>query len=130
MARKRLITLRAKGSTVKTRQFLTRDAELDFEAMLRRYGRKGIEALKANTPVHTGKTRDSWDYRIVHSKGFVSIEFFNTNMMKDTSVVKLLIYGHATKTGTWVAGNDFVSPAIKPIFKKLSNEIWKEVNKT
>jgi hypothetical protein len=43
------------------------------------------------------------------------------------NVAILLIYGHATKNGGYVEGDNFVSPALRPIFSDLASAVWKEV---
>lgn len=40
------------------------------------------------------------------------------------------LYGHGTGTGGWVAGRDYINPAIRPIFDQIANDAWKEVTKT
>jgi len=42
-------------------------------------------------------------------------------------VVILLQYGHGTGTGGYVRGRDFINPAIKPVFDKIANDVWKAV---
>ena len=39
----------------------------------------------------------------------------------------MLQYGHATKNGTWIKGVDYINPALKPVFDKISNNMWEEV---
>ena len=43
-------------------------------------------------------------------------------------IVILLRYGHATRNGGFVQGNDFITPAIDETFHRMANEAWKEVN--
>ena len=90
------------------------------------FGKLGVEKLKANTPVDTGKTRDSWSYRIEKNKtrGISKLIFENSNTVEyGMPVVILLRYGHATKDGAWIAGNDFISPAYMQVFDELIKEI-------
>lgn len=100
---------------------------IDFDA----YGKKGVEALAAATPKDTGKTSESWDYRITKKNGSISIEWFNTNPAGKTnmSVAYLLVHGHGTASGAYVAGRNFVSPALEPIFDDLAKEIEEEVKR-
>lgn len=44
-------------------------------------------------------------------------------------VVILLQFGHGTGTGGYVAGEDFINPAIKPIFDQIIAEIRREVSR-
>lgn len=95
------------------------------------YGERGVEALRSATPKDTGKTSESWAYRVTKKNGSVSIEWYNTNKAGNTnmSVAFLLIHGHATGSGAWVAANNFVDPAIKPVFDEMAKEIEEEVRR-
>ena len=81
---------------------------------LDRYGYLGCQRLKDATPVDTGETKNGWHYKIVRSKIF----FYNDN----PDVIRFLCNGHMSTAGTWVAGNDFVSP----ILKEIQNDIRRE----
>ena len=91
------------------------------------YGREGVRLLKENTPVDTGKTRDSWDYVIEHEKGKSSIYFTNSNINDGVSIAIILQYGHASKNGSWVEGIDYINPALRPLFEDLAEDLWREV---
>lgn len=92
------------------------------------YGRIGVEALARATPVHTGITAESWGYRILHEGRGVTIEWFNDSVDDaGTPIVILLQYGHGTGTGGYVAGRDFINPAIQPVFDQIADDVWKKV---
>lgn len=119
-----------KGNFSKTERFLERCKNLLKLGVLDRYGREGVNALSMATPVDTGKTASSWRYRITSTATSLSIEWINDNTTKDgIPIVVLIQYGHGTGNGGYVAGNDFINPAIKPIFDKISDALWKEVTK-
>jgi hypothetical protein len=42
-------------------------------------------------------------------------------------VAILIQYGHATGTGGWVEGYDYINPAIKPLFDKIAQDVWEMV---
>lgn len=106
-------------NSIKGRNYLT---------TLKKYAEEGVTALRDNTPVDTGVTSDSWDYKIVVTpKGF-SIIWTNSNITDSgVPVVILLQYGHATRSGSFVQGKDFINPTMKPIFDKIVESLWKEV---
>ena len=99
-------------------------------ADLDQYGRAGVAALASATPVDSGETAQSWYYEITNKKGFVSISFHNSNIQNGVPIAIILQYGHGTGTGGWVAGRDYINPAIRPIFDQIANDAWKEVTKT
>lgn len=122
-----MIYFKQKGSFNKTLAFLNRNKRIDF-SILEKFGDEGVAALKAATPVDTGKTADSWNYRIVEGQKNVSIEWFNTNVVDGVPIAIIIQYGHATGTGGYVEGLDYINPAIKPVFERMINDIWEEVN--
>lgn len=95
--------------------------------LLNTYGRKGVEALRIATPKDTGVTADSWTYEIIDNGKSYIIRFNNTNINDHVNVAIILQYGHATRNGGWVAGRDYINPAIQPVFDELAEKAWKEV---
>lgn len=100
---------------------------MNYERILHKYGKEGVERLAAATPVRTGKTAASWDYEIEINKNSLKVRWINTNVVNGISIIILLRYGHATKSGYFVEGHDFIEPTLKPILKALEEEIWEEV---
>jgi hypothetical protein len=94
---------------------------------LEKYAKQGVTALAANTPVDSGVTADSWGYEVIVSNTSLRINWTNKNIVDNIPIVILLQYGHGTRAGTYVQGRDFINPAIRPIFDRLSEDIWKEV---
>ena len=95
--------------------------------MLVRYGREGVAALSAATPKDSGLTAASWDYEITHNGKETTIAFTNSNVRNGVNIAIILQYGHGTRNGGYVAGRDYINPAIQPIFDKMANEAWREV---
>ena len=48
-------------------------------------------------------------------------------MAGNVPLVILIQYGHATGNGGYVQGQDFINPALRPVFNKILNDVWKEV---
>ena len=123
------ITVTQVGNFRKTEKFLKSCSTKDLKKILSEYGKRGVELLAAATPKDTGKTAASWSYEIVDDKNGSSIYFKNSSFVGNTPIVVLIRYGHATRNGGYVVGNDFISPVVKNEFKKMADEIWKEVTK-
>lgn len=87
--------------------------------------REGVIALGAATPKDSGITADSWDYEIDTAKGL--IWFTNDHVVEGFNVAVGLQYGHGTGTGGWVQGYDYINPNLRPIFDKIADKVWKEV---
>ena len=97
---------------------------------LDRYGREGVAALAAATPVNTGLTANSWYYKITRTKGSATISFHNSNIQNGVPIAIIIQYGHGTRNGGWVEGIDYINPAIQPIFEKIADDAWREVTKS
>lgn len=111
----------------KTRKYLDRIYHILHTTDFDRYGVEGVEALKAATPVDSGKTRESWDYRVVKKGNKVTIHWINHNVNDGVNIAIILQYGHATGWGSYVEGTDYVNPAMKGVFRELSQKILQEV---
>lgn len=130
MSKSSPIIIRERKSLQKTEKFFKRNREKRLLAVLNQLGQRGVDALSAATPVRTGKTAASWRFEVISDQEKVSIHWINDNVTKDgDNIVQLLVRGHGTRDGHYVRGNDFVSPAIEPIFKEIADEAWAEVKK-
>lgn len=124
-----MINIRQKGDFKNLSSFLERTKEKLNLGLLDKYGREGVAALQAATPKDTGKTSESWYYKIERKNGSVSLTFHNSNQNKGVPIAIILQYGHATGNGGYVEGVDYINPALRPIFNKIAEEAWKEVKK-
>ena len=124
-----MITFRQKGDFSKLTRYFERVNKAGKLSDLDKYGREGVAALASATPVDTGKTASSWNYKIEYSDGSVSITFNNTNINKGVPIAIILQYGHGTRNGGWVEGRDYINPAIQPIFDRITESAWREVTK-
>ena len=102
--------------------------KIKYSNILDKYGEIGVRALMDATPIDTGKTRASWYYRINEQDGRLCLQFCNSNVSDYVVVAVILQYGHATGTGGWVEGTDYINPAIAPVFDQMVNDIWEEIN--
>lgn len=122
-----MITVKSKGKFANTTKYFTSLTKKAKPKDLERYGKLGVDALKANTPVDTGLTRDSWTYKIEESNGKYKLVFLNTNIQNGVPIAIILQYGHATRNGAWIEGRDYINPAIQPVFDQIAKDAWKEV---
>lgn len=125
-----MISFKQRGNFNRTMRFLKRMKDEDYDDLLELYAQRGVEALRARTPRETGLTAESWRYEIVKDDGKTTIYWLNDNMAGEVSVALLIQYGHATKSGTWVQGFDYINPAMKDTFDKIAEDIWREVNRS
>lgn len=99
----------------------------DLFSALEQYARQGVSALSSATPVDSGLTAGSWDYEIRKSRGFYQIIWTNGNVVDGRPIAIMLQYGHGTGTGGYVEGQDYINPAMKPVFDQISENVWKAV---
>ena len=126
------IKITSHGSFTHTESLLKRIRTRKWAENLRRFADEGVTALMAATPKDTGKTADSWRYDIRTTNTQTSITWINDNRTDGKNgipIVVLLYYGHALPQGGYVQPNDFITPTMEPIFKKIANDAWKELTK-
>lgn len=122
-----MIVIESKGSFKKTESFLKSVSGKSIYESLEFYARQGVSELESATPVESGLSAKSWNYEINDTPGSYSITWTNTNLVNGIPVVILIQYGHGTRGGSYVEGVDFINPALRPIFDKISNKVWNEV---
>jgi len=122
-----MIIVKSSGDLSNTENFLKRIQRKIFLNNLAVYAQEGVEALMAATPVDTGKTASSWSYTLRALKNSYVIEWSNSNVNKGVPIALVIQYGHALPNGTYIEGIDYINPALAPIFKKISEDIWREV---
>lgn len=117
------------GSFDKTIGSLLRSKKLESDILevLKLGGLEGVLALRKATPVKSGLTAQSWDFFVSAKKGVYSITWTNSDVENGFPVAVMLQYGYGTGTGGYVKGIDYINPALRPIFDKISEEVWKVV---
>lgn len=120
-----MIKIKAKGSFKNTERFMENSKQINpkFRKVMERYGQECVDALRQATPKDTGNTAKSWSYSI-ESWG---LSFHNSNVNNGIPIAILLQYGHATRSGGYIPGRDYINPALKPIFDKITKDLEREV---
>lgn len=123
-----MVRIKVHGDFKNTENFLKRvtNRQKNLE-ILNRYAQKGVDALAAATPVNTGKTAASWGYDINYYFGKIKITWTNSNINDGVPIAVILQYGHATGSGGYVEGLDYINPAMRPVFQEIADDLWKEV---
>lgn len=119
----------SKGNWERTEEHLKRLQSGELFSVIDRFGPIGVEALASATPKDSGLTAESWSYEVIHKRGYHAIRWFNSNSENGQQVAILLQYGHGTGTGGYVEGQDYINPAIRPIFDQIDAEMRKVVTK-
>lgn len=121
--------LKSKGDYSKTTKYLSCLKKAEFKRVLEMYARQGVNALSEATPIRTGETAYSWDYKIIDKNGRIELRFINTHINKGVPIAIILQYGHGTGTGGWVEGRDYINPAAQPFFDDVVDRLCQEVTK-
>ena len=127
-----MFKLNSYGSFSNTQSFLRRVRTKRWSDNLKAFAEEGLSALRVATPKDTGKTADSWSYDIRITNEKTTITWINDNRtdgMTGPPIVVLLYYGHAMSHGGYCPPNDFITPVMEPIFKKIADDAWKELTR-
>jgi hypothetical protein len=124
-----MISLSSSGDFKNTDNFLDRILADSYMDPAESLAEEGVQRLRDATPEETGLTAAGWYYEIVSEGGGTTIWWKNSHVVDGFSVAVGLQYGHGTGTGGWVEGYDYINPALKPVFDKIADGVWKEVTK-
>lgn len=122
-----MITVTVTGSFKSTQAFLDHVHQLNIRGILESCGQMGVSALSSATPIETGTGAHAWGYEVSSSGGIYELAWTNSDIENGFPVVIMLQMGHGTGTGGYVQGRDFINPAIKPVFDKIADIVWKAV---
>lgn len=122
-----MITVTHTGSYSNIDKFLKFISQEKYLRSIYKYTKKGVEALSNATPVDSGKTASSWNSEVIIGTNSINIYWNNDNINKGVNIAVILQYGHGTRNGGYVQGRDYINPAIRPVFDKMAEELWKEV---
>lgn len=122
-----LVTFKHRGSFNHFQKFANSMLDRDYLNVLDQFGKIGVEALSASTPVDSGETAQSWTYEIERTRDRTTISWLNTNTNEGVNIALILQYGHGTGTGGYVQGRDYINPAMRPVFDKIAEMAWREV---
>jgi hypothetical protein len=122
-----MISITSSGSFKNTEAFLNRVSRGDIYRSIVAGAEAGVRALADATPLDSGLASDSWDYEIERSGKAVTIKWTNNDVENGFPVAIMLQLGYGTGTGGYVQGRDYINPAMKPIFDKIADDVWKAV---
>ena len=126
-----MIKVTNRGSFTRAQTFLQRMRNREQFRALEKYGPIGVNVLSQATPVESSITANAWYYEIVNRPGYFAIHWYNSHVEDPgrISIAAILQYGHATRTGGYVQGRDYINPAMRPIFDQMVTDMWREVTR-
>lgn len=119
----RAIEVTVTGDFKNLERFLHRDIMKEVTAVLKEQARIGQKALASATPVDSGATAMSWGNEVKVTRDGATITWTNSNVHDGVPIAVILQYGHGTGTGGYVAGRDYINPAIRPMMEAISKKV-------
>lgn len=125
------IVVKQRGSFNNLSRFLSDGGRRNRKMLqiLERYGQLGVDRLYEYTPKDTGMTALSWNYTIEEVPGGYRLSWTNTNTKDGYNIALLIQYGHGLQNGGYVAGFNYINPAMQPVFERLGVELGDEVRR-
>ena len=124
----RMLSITYKGNFTNSMGFLNRIKKMRVRSMLEDCGREGVAALQEATPKDTGLTAASWSYEIEETRDGFTLRWNNSNVQKGVNIALILQRGHGKRNGGYVAGINYINPALAPIFEKIKQKALEEVS--
>lgn len=122
-----MISASSRGSFNKTESFLKNVSKINIRGILETQAQVGVDALARATPRDSGLAANSWGYEVSAERGRYAITWTNSDVENGYPVAIMIQYGHGTGTGGYVRGQDYINPAIRPVFDKIAEQVWKAV---
>lgn len=116
-----------KGDFHNIERFLNKIQNGDIYNNLEKYAQRGVDALSEATPVDSGRTADSWGYKVDRGRDYIKISWTNDNFNDGEQIAVLIQYGHGTGNGGYVQGQDYINPAMRQVFQEIADDVWREV---
>jgi hypothetical protein len=112
----------------KTVGYLEKLTKYDVRPLLHQMGKMGVRHLSQATPKDSGETAAAWSYKIKGNKERYKLVWTNAVVAGRAPLVLLLQYGHATKSGYFLSGRDFINPALTPVYDTFLARLGQEVS--
>lgn len=122
-----MLSFDSEGSFDNAEKFLRKMSTMNIDSILNSEAQKGVAALSQATPKDSGRAAISWGYKIEKTHNSVTIAWTNSDVENGFPVALMIQYGHGTGTGGYVQGKDFINPAMRPVFDRIAETVWKAV---
>lgn len=122
-----MIKVKHSGNFNHLERFLYEAKKQKYFKVLDGVAQEGVDALRYATPFDSGETANSWRYELEYDEGSYRIVYHNDNVVDGANVAILLQYGHVTGGGGYVQSNDYINPALRPVFQHIADAAWKVV---
>jgi len=124
-----MFKLKSKGNWDRTNKFFKKSVRITKIENITLLAERCIERLKEATPVDSGISKDSWSYEIIKNRNIRSLYITNSNIQNGIKIVLLIEFGHATSSGTWIEGKNFIGPITRDAYNDVLSNMWKEMKR-
>jgi len=124
-----MLKVKSKGNWDRTDKFFKKSIKVTKIENITLLAEQCIERLKEATPKDSGLTANLWSYEIDTTKNKRSLYITNSNIQNGVKVALLLEFGHATTSGSWVEGKNFIGPITQEVYNGILSDTWKELRK-
>lgn len=121
------ISISSSGDFKRTERYLNKLQQLDLGKIAAAQAGIGVKALQQATPRDSGLAASSWGYKIIQTASTLTIAWTNNDKENGYPVAIMIQYGHGTGTGGYIHGRDYINPAMRPVFDKITETLWKAV---
>jgi hypothetical protein len=122
-----MFSFSSSGDFKNMQRFLDNMSKFDVNKVLGASAAAGVAALAMATPEESGLASNSWGVTFTGGRGTATITWTNTDVESGFPVAVRLQYGYGTGTGGYVQGRDYINPAMRPIFDKIADDVWRAV---
>lgn len=124
-----MLKTKNKGNWDRTSKFFNKSIKITKIKDIKNFAEKCIERLREETPKDSGLTAESWNYEIHKTKNKNSLYITNSNIQNGIKIALLIEFGHATISGNWIEGRNFIGPITLNVYNEIVNDTWKELKK-
>lgn len=124
-----MLKIRSKGNWDRTDKFFKKSVKITKIGNIALFAERCIERLKEETPKDSGITAGSWSYTITRIDKVNKLYITNSNIQNGTKIVLLIEFGHATVSGSWIEGKNFIGPITQEVYNDIVNKTWKELKR-
>lgn len=122
------ITLKTSGSFKQTKKYM--QASIDITRLksdeIQKIAEETVEKLAKASPYES--IAEAWSYEIKKNKNSYFLYFNNSYVNNGVNIALLVDKGHATKSGKWIEGKNYIDGPIDEAYKQIIEAAKEELN--
>lgn len=122
------ITLKTSGSFKQTKKYM--QTSIDITQLksdeIQKIAEETVEKLAKASPYESIAV--AWSYEIKKNKNSYFLYFNNSYVNNGVNIALLVDKGHATKSGKWIEGKNYIDGTIDEAYKQIIEAAKEELN--